>query len=144
MYDPQAQYSELCVLPQDVPLDPAVERVRKKLMRLMIISISITLLLILAVFAGVIYKIIKPETMPQLPHPVSSQSDISLTPHYTLSFPPKTQILSQSLSDQNIVLRLLTPKGQTKFMIYNYHTGALLSVFSVNITEETTNSPSLQ
>ncbi|AQX28399.1 MULTISPECIES: hypothetical protein [unclassified Bartonella] len=144
MYDPQAQYSELCVLPSDVPLDPAVERVRKKLMRLMIIAISITLLLILAVFAGVIYKIIKPETKPKLIHPVSSQSDSFPTTYHTLSLPPKTQILSQSLSDQNIVLRLLTPKGQTKFMIYNYHTGALLSVFSVNITKEAPTPSSLQ
>ncbi|ATO57844.1 hypothetical protein [Bartonella sp. 1-1C] len=135
--DSKAQNSEPCVLPQNTPLDPAVEQVRKKLMRLMIISISITLLLILAVFVGVIYKIIKPETTLK-----SAQSLSSSVPHHTLSLPAKTQILSQSLSQQNMVLRLLTPEGQTKFMIYNYLTGELLSVFSVNITEKTTDSSS--
>ncbi|WP_407965325.1 hypothetical protein [Bartonella sp. C271] len=135
MYNSEAQYSEPCILPQNIPLDPAVERVRKKLMRLMIISITITLLLILAVFAGVIYKIIKPETTGKLTQPLSSS-----VPHHILSLPPKTQILSQSLFQQNIVLRLLTPEGQTKFMIYNYHTGELLSVFSINITEKNNGS----
>ncbi len=52
------QRAQQDALPQDLPLDPAVERVRKKLMRLMIISIAITLILMLAVLFGIVYKII--------------------------------------------------------------------------------------
>ncbi|WP_455465832.1 hypothetical protein [Bartonella sp. B39] len=129
--------TEQCALPQDQPLDPAVERVRKKLMRLMIISISITLILILAVLFGVIYKIIAPSSAPKQTNLFSSHNTNQEVIHHTLSLPKNTQILSQSLSEHNIVLKILTPDGQTKFMIYNYHTGALITVLSVKTIEET-------
>ncbi|UNE53822.1 hypothetical protein [Bartonella machadoae] len=120
---------------EEQALDPAVERVRKKLMRLMIVSISITLILILAVLFGVIYKIIATDSPSQKTKPLFAQSSTQATVHHTLSLPEKTQILSQSLSDHNIVLKILTPEGQTKFMIYNYYTGALIAVLSVETTE---------
>ncbi|UTO28106.1 hypothetical protein [Bartonella harrusi] len=127
--------TEQDIHPQDQALDPAVERVRKKLMRLMIISISITLILILAVLFGVIYKIIATDSTSQKTKPLFAQSTPQETVHHTLSLPEKAQILSQSLSGHNIVLKILTPEGQTKFMIYNYYTGALIAVLSVETTE---------
>ncbi|MBB5074342.1 putative membrane protein SpoIIM required for sporulation [Bartonella callosciuri] len=129
--------AEQDALPQDHPLDPAVERVRKKLMRLMIISISITLILILAVLFGVVYKIIATGSAPKQTDPFPSHSTNQEIFHHTLFLSKNTQILSQSLSDHNIVLKILTPGGQTKFMIYNYHSGALIAVLSVETTEET-------
>ncbi|MCZ2203730.1 hypothetical protein [Bartonella sp. A05] len=122
---------------QEEPLDPAVERVRKKLMRLMIFSISITIILILAVLVGIVYKVTIHQGAPKQESVVSSQSNGSEIANHTLTFPEKTQILSQSLSEQNIVLKILTPEGQIKFMIYNYRTGALIAILSVEITEKT-------
>lgn len=122
---------------QDEPLDPAVERVRKKLMRLMIISISITIILILFVLAGVIYKIITPETASKQTKPLALQGENLPFAHHTLLLPPKAQIISQSLSDHHIALRVLMPNGQTHFMIYNYRTGALIANLAVTMTQET-------
>ncbi|WP_208436216.1 hypothetical protein [Bartonella phoceensis] len=129
--------TEQCALPQDPPLGPAVERVRKKLIRLMIISIAITLILMLAVLFGIIYKIIATGPAPKQTDLFFSHDTNQEVVHHTISLPKNTQILSQSLSERNIVLKILTPDGQTKFMIYNYHTGALISVLSVEATEET-------
>ncbi len=125
--------------PQDHPLDPAVERVRRKLMLVMIISISITLILILAVLFAVIYKTITMGPAPKqtdlfFPHNTNRKAV-----HHRLSLPKNTQILSQSLSEHNIMLKILTPDGQTKFMVYNYHTGTLIAILSVETTEETLN-----
>ncbi|MGF7158215.1 hypothetical protein [Bartonella heixiaziensis] len=117
----QDHRAEQSALSEDQPLDPAVERVRKKLMRLMMISIVITLISILVVLFLIVYKI------------TATGSEVA---HHTLSLPEKTQILSQSLSEHNIVLKILTPDGHTKFMVYNYHTGALIAVLSVKTTEE--------
>ncbi|WP_332065702.1 hypothetical protein [Bartonella sp. CB189] len=119
----------------DHPLDPAVEHVRKKLMRLMIISISVTLLLILAVLFGVIYKIVSTQSDSKQSNFSSPHSKSNEIVQHTVLLPKNTKILSQSLSEQNIVLTLLTPEGQTKFMIYNYYTGKLIAVFSVETTE---------
>ncbi|MET3560579.1 putative PurR-regulated permease PerM [Bartonella japonica] len=128
--------TEQSTLLQDPPLHPSVERVRKKLMLLMIISISITLVLILAVLFGVIYKIVTTESSSKQADLFSSHKTNQKVIHHTLSLPKNTQILSQSLSEHNIVLKILTQDGQIKFMIYNYHTGALITVLSVEITEE--------
>ncbi|WP_455476329.1 hypothetical protein [Bartonella sp. B17] len=136
IYISSNDYAEQCALPQDQPLDPAVECIRKKLMRLMIISISITLILILAVLFGVIYKIMTPASAPKQEDSFFSQSKTLKTTHHTLSLPKGAHILSQSLSEHNIALKILTPEGQTQFMIYNYYTGALIAILSI----ETANS----
>ncbi|WP_019219597.1 hypothetical protein [Bartonella florencae] len=134
------QSAQQDALPQDLRLDPAVERVRKKLMRLMIISIAITLILMLAVLFGIVYKIIATGSAPKQTEPFSSHSKKEIIQH-TLSLPKNAQILSQSLSEQNIVLKILTSDGQTKFMVYNYYTGILIAVLSVETTEDTTPTP---
>ncbi|WP_455473939.1 hypothetical protein [Bartonella sp. B30(2025)] len=144
IYIPSNHYAEKDTIAQDQPLDPAVERIRQKLMRLMAISISITLVLILAVLFGVIYKIMAPAATSQQKDSVISQNQNSKVAHHTLSLPKGSQILSQSLSEHNIVLKILTPEGQIQFMIYNYYTGALIAIFSVKTTQEKTlNPPSL-
>ncbi|GAA4665867.1 hypothetical protein [Bartonella pachyuromydis] len=137
----QNKQAEQYTLPQELPLDPAVERVRKKLMRLMIVSIAITLILMLAVLFGVVYKIIATGSSAKQTALLSSHHKNKETLHHTLSLPKNTQILSQSLSEHNISLKILTPDGQTKFMIYNYHNGALIAVLSVDTAEETLNTP---
>ncbi|EJF76750.1 hypothetical protein [Bartonella birtlesii] len=136
------QRAQQDALPQDLPLDPAVERVRKKLMRLMIISIAITLILMLAVLFGIVYKIIATRSVSKQTEFFASHSKNKKIVYHTLSLPKNTQILSQSLSEQNLVLKILTSDGQTKFMVYNYYTGALIAILSVETTEEKTTNPS--
>ncbi|GAA5108499.1 hypothetical protein [Bartonella jaculi] len=128
--------AEQSALSEDRPLDPAVERVRKKLMRLMMISIVITLISILVVLFLIVYKITATGSAQKQTASFSSYSKNPKIAHHTLSLPEKTQIVSQSLSEHNIVLKILTPDGHTKFMVYNYHTGALISVLSVETTKE--------
>ncbi len=41
---------------EEKPLDPEVEKIRRRMMRLMIVSILIMLVGLIAVFAGVVYK----------------------------------------------------------------------------------------
>ncbi|AFR26723.1 MULTISPECIES: hypothetical protein [Bartonella] len=130
-------HTEQCaLLPQDFPLDPAAERVRKKLMRFMIISISITLILTLTVLSLAVYKIIATGSAPKQTASFSSHSKNLEVAHHTLSLPEGTQILSHSLSEHNIVLKILTPDGKTKFMIYNYHTGAPIAILCVETPKE--------
>nr|WP_316655557.1 hypothetical protein [uncultured Gellertiella sp.] len=46
---------------QDKPLDPAMERVRVKLVRLQLISAGIMLVLLMAVLGTIVYKITRPD-----------------------------------------------------------------------------------
>ncbi|WP_455481460.1 hypothetical protein V3564_05160 [Bartonella sp. B12(2025)] len=133
----QNHRTEQCALSQELPLDPAVERVRKKLMLFMMTTLSITLILILVILFLAVYKTIVTKSAQKQTAPFSSNEQSQKIVRHTLSLPEKTQILSQSLSEHNIMLKILTPDGKIKFMIYNYHTGALLSVLSVETTKET-------
>nr|WP_246588197.1 hypothetical protein [Bartonella raoultii] len=130
-------HKEQCALPQDHPLDPAVERVRKKLMRLMIASISITLILLFAVLVGIVYKIMTTPSTSKQTHSFSSHEKNAQTAHYTLSFPKNTQILSQSLSGNYLIFKILTPERKIKFMFYNYLTNTLTTVLTLEEKEET-------
>ncbi|WP_246054704.1 hypothetical protein [Bartonella massiliensis] len=133
-------HTEQNLLPQDLPLDPAVERVRKKLMGLMMVSVLITLFLILVVLFLIVYKVTTGSTAKQTELSSSHNKDPHVI-HHTLSLPKQTQVLSQSLSEDNIVLQVLTPNGQTKLMIYNYRTGALIAVLSIETIEKVSATP---
>ncbi|MCY6379332.1 hypothetical protein [Hoeflea prorocentri] len=45
---------------EEKPLDPEMEKVRKKMVRLLVVSIGIMILGVMAVLAGVVYKVMQP------------------------------------------------------------------------------------
>ncbi|WP_412057296.1 hypothetical protein [Bartonella sp. DGB2] len=105
------------------PLDPAVERVRRKLMRLMLLSLAITILLILIVLAAVIYKIMTPT-----PH----KSELLAPSQYMLPLKTGEKLISQSLSGSYLSLEVVNEKGKTEILIYNYQTNTLIARLSSN------------
>lgn len=132
---------------QERPLDPAVEGVRRKLMRLMVISIGITIVLILAVLAAVIYKITSSsdkipvkEVQPIEANPIANTNNNTPksqppAPEFikrSIALPQGTRILSQSLSNDMIALETLTPEGNTELVIYDYRQGHLVAGITVD------------
>lgn len=119
--------------PQEPQLDPAMERVRRKMVRLLIISIAIMVIGLMAVLAAVVYKINK---TPDTAENETAQSDIpgqkpSTAPEVKTADPlpmvesqleltPGTRLLSQSLSGNLVSLETLLPDGGTEIMIYDY------------------------
>ncbi|MBN9045711.1 MAG: hypothetical protein J0H18_08590 [Rhizobiales bacterium] len=109
-------------------LDPAMERVRRKMMRLLAVAIGVMLIGLMAVLVAVVYKINRaPQTTPAEAHsdvpaqtaqpakpepPKMVESQIDLT--------PGTRLLSQSLSGDLISLETLLPDGGTELVIYDY------------------------
>lgn len=130
--------AEQQAFPSDESLSPEVAHVKKKILRLMVVSISSTILLILAVLTGIVYKVITHTPPHTKGRGFPPQSDYSVPAHHTLSFPKGTKILSQSLSEPHIALHIMLPNSETKLMIYNYYTGALITVFSVHEAKENT------
>lgn len=128
---------------QEPPLDPAMERVRRKMIRLLIISIGIMVIGLIAVLSAVVYKI---NQAPDTVESETAQSDIpgqspganipgqaanpdaqtqnaaQLPPmvESQLELAPGTRLLSQSLSGNLVSLETLLPDGGTEIMIYDY------------------------
>lgn len=118
---------------QEPQLDPAMERVRRKMVRLLIISIAIMVIGLMAVLAAVVYKINK---APETPETEITQTDVpgqktAVIPDANaaevlpmvesqLELTPGTRLLSQSLSGNLVSLETLLPDGGTEIMIYDY------------------------
>lgn len=132
---------------QEPPLDPAMERVRRKMIRLLVISIGIMVIGLIAVLSAVVYKI---NQTPDTAESETAQSDIpgqSLGANIPgqsaktdaqsqnaanksveqlpmvesqLELAPGTRLLSQSLSGNLVSLETLLPDGGTEIMIYDY------------------------
>lgn len=118
---------------QEPPIDPAMERVRRKMVRLLAVSIAIMVIGLMAVLAAVIYKI---NQAPDTAETATAQSDIPGQAAATdgsaqkteplalvesqLELAPGTRLLSQSLSGDLVSLETLLPDGGTEIMIYDY------------------------
>ena len=117
------------------PLDPAMEKVRRKMVRLLAVSIGVMLIGLMAVLVAVVYKINRaPDTSEtevarsDIPGQVSApikveppkliESQIDLT--------PGTRLLSQSLSGDQLSLETLLPDGGTELIIYDYRESRIL------------------
>ncbi|MDR2309616.1 MAG: hypothetical protein LBE54_01375 [Brucellaceae bacterium] len=124
-----------------------MERVRRKMIRLLIISIGIMVIGLIAVLSAVVYKI---NQAPDTAESETAQSDIpgqspgadipgqavkkdaqaqntenkaaELPPmvESQLELAPGTRLLSQSLSGNLVSLETLLPDGGTEIMIYDY------------------------
>jgi len=117
-------------------LDPAMERVRRKMIRLLAVSIGVMLIGLMAVLVAVFFNILRaPETPPaeearsDIPGQAASapvkpeppkliESQINLT--------PGTRLLSQSLSGNELSLETLLPDGGTELIIYDYRESRII------------------
>ncbi|PWL16899.1 hypothetical protein DKP76_15500 [Falsochrobactrum shanghaiense] len=120
----------------EAPLDPAMEKVRRKMIRLLAVSIGVMLIGLMAVLVAVVYKINRaPDAaaveearsdipgqaaaVPALPEPVKLvESQIELA--------PGTRLLSQSLSGDQLSLETLLPDGGTEILVYDHRESRII------------------
>ena len=111
------------------PLDPAVERVRRKMVRLMAISIGIMMVGLMAVLLTIVYKVTSRQTGPasggtQTAMPVpGSEGRISL--------PAGAQILSSDLDGANVLIRLKLAGGQQQLWLYSLGEDRIIAIVAV-------------
>ncbi|MEL4376910.1 hypothetical protein [Brucella cytisi] len=129
----QGYYPEEQAEPQ---LDPAMERVRRKMIRLLAVSIGVMLIGLMAVLVAVVYKINRaPETSPAeearsdipgqaAPAPVKPEPPKLIESQINLT--PGTRLLSQSLSGNELSLETLLPDGGTELIIYDYRESRII------------------
>ncbi len=129
----QGYYPEEQAEPQ---LDPAMERVRRKMIRLLAVSIGVMLIGLMAVLVAVVYKINRaPETPPaeearsDIPGQAASAPAKPEPPkliELQINLTPGTRLLSQSLSGNELSLETLLPDGGTELIIYDYRESRII------------------
>lgn len=95
---------------EDKPLDPAVERVRRKMMRLMAISVGIMMVGLMAVLFAIVYKI-----SARSEQPVNARDRFETI----LELPKGARIASQSLSGDQLTLLVEHADGKQTIILFD-------------------------
>jgi hypothetical protein len=117
---------------EEEPLDPAMERVRRKMIRLLAVSIGIMVIGLMAVLAAIVYKINQPVQETAAP----ARSDLPGQPlgaalaGEAIRLDPGTRILSHNLSDSTLSLETRLADGTREILVYNVETKRVIARIS--------------
>jgi len=123
---------------EEKPLDPMVENVRRKMMRLMIISIGIMMIGLMAVLGAIVYKYntggeISAETdapAKQISEPVYEQNTRLLTSG-NIALPKGAVIETSSLAGSRILLKVKFSDGSIHLMVFDMSNASIVADFPV-------------
>jgi hypothetical protein len=111
------------------PLDPAMEIVRRKMVRLQIVSAGVMVVSLMAVFGALVYKATRPATKeatvagPGVPSsaPVSVRADL----------PEGFVVQSTSLSGAQVLFYGTTADGKHEALVFDYSLGHTVATISL-------------
>ncbi len=116
---------------QEKPLDPAVERVRRKLVRFVAINLGLLFLALMAVVVAIVYRASRveepaPAAISELPRPADG---VLLEGEIVL--PRGARIVSHALSGSVLSLQLQLPDGGRSILLYDTARGEPVGRFAV-------------
>ena len=119
---------------EEKPLDPMVENVRRKMMRLMIISIGIMMIGLMAVLGAIVYKYNTggEKTTVSESVPVRSVSiGNAVLKRGNILLPNGAVIETSSLAGDQILLKVRFSDGSLHLMVFDMTTVSIVADFSV-------------
>ncbi|MGH6859265.1 MAG: fimbrial protein [Phyllobacterium sp.] len=111
------------------PLDPAMERVRRKMIRLLAVSIGIMVIGLMAVLAAIVYKINQPvEGRNAAAHSEPAGQPIGeALMGESIELPAGTRILSHNLSGTTLSLETRLANGARQILVYDTATKRVIA-----------------
>ena len=116
----------------EAPLDPAFEKVRRKMVRLLIISSSVIIVGLMAVVFSIVYRVNKlpPAEAPLATAPVA-QNDPVPAARQTITLPEAFVIESTSISDNRVLIFGAGPDGAKRIFVHDIGTGKRVTEIDV-------------
>jgi hypothetical protein len=114
------------------PLDPAMERVRRKMIRLLAVSIGIMVIGLMAVLAAIVYKISQPvpEVATVVRSEVPGQPLGAAMAGEAITLDPGTRILSHNLANNTLSLETRLADGTRQILLYDIATKRVVARIS--------------
>lgn len=117
---------------EEKPLDPAVENVRRKLIRFMLVNLGILGVALIAVVGAIVYK-----SRTATPEPVVAGSSLVAPADGGLvegdiALPAGSRIVSQSLSGDRVSLYVEGQGGERSLYIYDVAAGRMVARFAIS------------
>jgi hypothetical protein len=109
---------------EEQPLDPAMERVRRKMIRLLAVSVGIMVVGLMAVLAAIVYKINQPvlEVVAPARQDIPGQPLGEAMAGESITLDPGTRILSHNLSNNTLSLETRLADGTHQILLYDVAT----------------------
>jgi 3-phosphoglycerate kinase len=108
---------------QEAPLDPAFEKVRRKMVRLLIVSASVIVLGLMAVVFSIVYRVNR------IPQPATPVATTSVTPEVTpaarqsIALPMDFVVESTAMSGNRVLLFGTGADGKKRIVVHDIGTG---------------------
>lgn len=112
------------------PLDPAAERVRRKMVRFMAVNLSILFLAVMVVVGAVVYRAFFSDRGATVADPVAATETGPLAATGALSLPSGAEIVSQSLSANRLSLHV-RQAGAEAIFVFDLSTGQQVGRFDI-------------
>lgn len=111
---------------EEEPLDPVMERVRKKMVRLLVISIGIMVIGLMAVLGAIVYKISQPKN----PETESARQDViprkpAPAGEIVVDLPDGATILSTRFVESRLLVDVRLEDGGREFVIVDLNSGTV-------------------
>ncbi|WP_337267581.1 hypothetical protein [Oryzifoliimicrobium ureilyticus] len=116
---------------EDKPLDPAMERVRRKMVRLQIVSGIIMFVSLMAVFGAVVYKTMRVPAPARTPSAQSGLVPSDAPVSATAALPAGFVLQSTSFSGGQILFYGVTAQGVKKALVFDIAAGRMVADVTV-------------
>ena len=117
------------------PLDPAAERVRRKLARLLLGSFGIMALGLIAVFAAIVYKLSAAGEGDETPARSRLAASDAVTPETfdggPIALPAGGEITAIGLDGERALLHVAGPPGSRVLLLIDLRTGAIVGRYEL-------------
>jgi hypothetical protein len=107
---------------QEAPLDPAFEKVRRKMVRLLIISSSVIILGLMAVVFSIVYRVNRIPADPSPTAPIAQQESVPAALQ-SITLPAGFTVESTSISGNRVLLFGTGPDGGKRILVHDIGTG---------------------
>ena len=114
---------------EEEPLDPATERIRRKMVRLLAVSISIMMVGLLAVLGAIVYRLSEPDTISE--NGTAGVQTPAILPEGRIDLDDGATIESVALDGNRILLQVRTVAGR-ELLLYSLENGQVLARVAVD------------
>lgn len=108
---------------QEAPLDPAFEKVRRKMVRLLIISSSVIILGLMAVVYSIVYRVNRIEQPASATTAGPATQDVIPAAQQSITLPTGFSIESTSMSGNRVLLFGTAADGRKRIIVHDIDTG---------------------
>ena len=115
---------------EEKPLDPALENVRRKMVRLQIVSAAIMVVSLMAVFGAVVYKTMRPA--PKAAGSAASNVPSDAAVAVTAALPQGFTVQSTALSGNQVLFYGTLASGQRQAIVFDYSVGRIVATISLS------------